>query len=140
VPRPAIISTLAGNAAFCCDSLGTGANAHFRTPFSLALDNAGNLYVGEGPGVIRKVTPQGVVTTLPIKSAELSFNGGTGTSNLAFDTSGNLYVADEFNQIIRKITPQNVVTTVIGTPAQVGIALAPLAASLADPQGVVVLP
>ena len=137
-----VVSTLAGTAGTCCANSvdGTGASAHFNSPFSLALDSEGNLYAGEGQGVIRKITPQGVVTTLPLASAKLSFNGGTGSSNLAIDRSGNLYVADEYNQVIRKITPQNVVTTVIGAPAHVGIALSPLPADLADPKGIVVLP
>jgi sugar lactone lactonase YvrE len=136
-----VVSTLAGSAGTCCASTdGTGSSARFDSPFSLTLDGAGNLYVGEGQGVIRKITPQGVVTTLPTASAGLAFNGGTGGSNLSMDTSGNLYVADEYNQVIRKISPQNAVTTVIGLPAHVGLAVAPLPASLAEPRGVVVLP
>jgi sugar lactone lactonase YvrE len=137
-----VVSTLAGAPGLCCgDSVdGTGSGAHFDGPFSLALDIGGNLYVGEGQGKIRKVTPQGVVTTLPLASAGLSFNGGTGGSNLSIDGSGNLYVADEYNQVIRKIGPQGAVTTIIGSPARVGLAVAPLPASLANPRGVAVLP
>ena len=136
-----VVSTLAGLAGACCASVdGTGSSARINSPFSLTLDGSGNLYVGEGQGSIRKVTAQGVVTTLPIASAGLSFNGGTGGSNLSADASGNLYVADEYNQVIRKISPESAVTTVIGLPAHVGIAVAPLSASLADPRGVAVLP
>ena len=111
-----VVSTLAGTAGPCCgDSVdGSGSSAHFDGPFSLTLDTGGNLYVGEGQGKIRKVTPQGVVTTLPLASGGLSFNGGTGSSNLSIDGSGNLYVADEYNQVIRMISPQGAVTTIIG--------------------------
>ena len=135
-----VSATLAGD-GMCCGSVdGTGTSARFNSPYSITLDTAGNLFVGEYLGVIRKITPQGVVTTLPLASAALPFSTSSGTSNLAFDKSDNLYVADEYNHVIRKITPQGAVTTVIGAPARVGIALSPLPASLANPKGVVVLP
>lgn len=61
------VSTLAGLAGACCESVdGTGSSARLDSPFSITVDGAGNLYVGEGQGAIRKVTPKG--SSLPCRS------------------------------------------------------------------------
>lgn len=65
----------------------------------------------------------------------MSFNGGTGGSNLSVDTSGNLYVADEYNQVIRKISPENAVTTVIGLSNARGYRCGPAARISGEPTG-----
>jgi hypothetical protein len=45
----------------------------FNQPKALAMDGAGNLYVVEaGNDAIRKVTPDGVVTTLTLRQAQIS--------------------------------------------------------------------
>ena len=71
--------------------------------------------------MIRKISPDGTVTTLAGKLTKGSDNGkGKGASfshpdGLAVDRAGNVYVADVGNNKIRKITPRGVVTTVAGT-------------------------
>ncbi len=44
---------------------GMGAAARFSNPVGVAVDAAGNVYVGDsGNHTIRKITPAGIVTTL----------------------------------------------------------------------------
>lgn len=96
--------------------------AGFNGPTGVASDAKGNLYVADnGNNLIRKVSPQGVVTTFAGDGLRGSKNGtGAGAEfnqpqALAIDSSGNVYVADEGNNLIRKITSLGVVTTVAGS-------------------------
>ena len=103
---------------------GTGNNALFNTPNSVAADSADNLYVADsGNNTIRKITAAGVVTTLAGKAPFTGTANGTGASarfnapqGVTVDSSGNVYVADTNNQTIRKITSSGTVTTLAGTP------------------------
>jgi sugar lactone lactonase YvrE len=101
---------------------GKGSAATFYLPEGLAVDHAGNVYVADCyNNMIRKITPDGVVSTLAGKAAKGSKDGkGKAASfshpdGLAVDRSGNVYVADVANNKIRKITPDGVVTTIAGT-------------------------
>ena len=88
------------------------AAAQFYQPQGVAVDSAGNVYVADtGNQTIRKITSGGVVTTLAGLAGNYGSNDGTGTNaqfygpaGVAVDGSGNLYVADYFNQTIRKVT------------------------------------
>ena len=85
------------------------------------MDTAGNLYVADQYNHrIRKVTPQGGVSTLA-GSNEGGFADGEGSNarfnqpnGIAVDTAGNLYVADTGNNRIRKITSKGEVSTFAG--------------------------
>jgi len=100
---------------------GTGTAARFKNPLGLAMGPKGNLYIADYDNHrIRKMTPEGVVTTFAGQSsyghvngkgAEAKFNKPLG---LAFDSAGNLFVADHSNHRIRKITPAGQVTTFAG--------------------------
>ncbi|HEY5750799.1 MAG TPA: IPT/TIG domain-containing protein [Chryseolinea sp.] len=112
------VSTLAGNGSTGYTDA-TGTNARFTQNDVIAMDANLNIAVADD-NKIRKITQAGVVTTLAGSSA--GFENGTGTaakfngvSGLAFDRSGNLYVADVANNVIRKITPEGVTTTFAGT-------------------------
>lgn len=122
------VTTLAGNGneGYVDD---IGAEAEFSYPDSLAVDGAGNVYVTERDYDIdgyriRKITPEGEVTTLASIDGQLE-DASYYSSGVAVDASGNVYVTengyrwdyvdDQYNEYItckiRKITPSGDVTT-----------------------------
>jgi len=116
-----VVTTFAGTAGQAGDADGIGAAARFRIPTGLCVDASDNLYVGEAGGNrIRKITPQGVVTTFAgSTTAESGAANGTGTAarfwgivGLSIDAQNNIYVADSNNSRIRKVTSEGVVSTV----------------------------
>jgi serine/threonine protein kinase, bacterial len=106
-----VVTTLAGNLSGNGMSVdGVGAAANFSVPMGIAMDGSGNLYVADNlTGMIRKVTPGGVVTTIAGTGEQGAKDGPgkTATFNrptaIAIDGSGNLYVSDAGNYKVRKI-------------------------------------
>jgi sugar lactone lactonase YvrE len=123
------ITTIAGNGHGAGRTFGGGysgddgpaTGAELNMPAGVALDASGNLYVADWlNGRIRKVS-NGVITTVagggtqadpvyhgPATSARLH-----GPSGVAVDLSGNIYVADFYNNVIRRVS-NGVITTIAG--------------------------
>ncbi len=88
----------------------------------LAIDQADNIYIADTPShTIRKMTPDGTVTTVAGKTGEAGFvDGPTAEARFdspraaALDSAGNLYVADSNHHAVRMISPDGRVTTVAG--------------------------
>ncbi len=107
---------------------GNGTAARFSSPFAVAVDNAGNLYVADnGNQTVRKITPGGAVTTLAGDAGIAGITNGTGylarlasPAGVAVATNGNVYVANSGDHTIRKITAAGTVTTLAGSPTQWG--------------------
>lgn len=117
-----VVMTVAGSAGIVGSSDGKGADASFRGPYEVAVDLQSNLYVADMYNdLIRKITPEGVVTTLAGQAGVTGHTNGPGLSasfnepdGIAVDSSGYVYVADSMNDLIRKITPAGVVSTLAG--------------------------
>ena len=120
VTADGVVTTLAGY-VMSGSVDGTGTGAWFNHPSGLALDAAGNVFVADSWNHrIRKITPEGIVTTFA--GSTFGFSDGIGTAakfqyprDLTVDVAGNVYVADTDNNAIRKITAAGVVTTLPGT-------------------------
>ncbi|MFP5043030.1 T9SS type A sorting domain-containing protein [Parasediminibacterium sp. JCM 36343] len=117
-----IISTIAGsgpigfgNGDFSGDG-GLAVVAKLYSPIGIALDKNGNIFFSDGSNRIRKIDETGIITTIA-GSGKLGFNGGhsgdgglatSATLNhpegIAFDSDGNLFIADWHNNVIRKVS------------------------------------
>ena len=123
VTPAAAVTTLAGLAGSTGPDNGNGAAARFNSPFGVATDSAGNLYVVDtASNTIRMITPAGDVTTIAGTADVVGSADGTGAAasfnsprGIAADANDNLYVSDYGNYTIRKITSGGVVTTLAGT-------------------------
>ncbi len=121
------VNTFAGeNAIGLVD--GAAAVARFRYPTGITTDASGNIYVADYMNHrIRKITPNGVVSTLAGSGAIGVAGGGYAEglatiqaqfkfpTGVAVDKQGNIYVADQGNHRIRKIAPAGVVSTFAGS-------------------------
>lgn len=122
-------TTLAGRGSIGSTD-GTGINARFFNPASIAFNAAGDAYIADfGNHTIRKLAADGTVTTVAGKAGFSGHVDGAGAAArfeqpvaLAVDSSGNLFVADQADHVIRKVTPAGVVTTFAGQPGVAGSA------------------
>ncbi|HTD40675.1 MAG TPA: NHL repeat-containing protein [Mucilaginibacter sp.] len=119
-----IVTTIAGNGILGFAD-GDAKSASFSNPMGVAVDSSGNVYVADSRNnLIRKITPDGKVSTLAGSGKQGSADGkGTAASfffptALATDVIGNVFVADTHNSLIRKITPDGTVTTFAGKPTK----------------------
>ncbi len=118
-----VITTVAGTgtAGYSGDG-GQATSAQLNTPYGVAVDGQGNVYISDlNNQRIRKVSGGIITTVAGTGTAGFSGDGGQATSaqlnnpvGVAVDAQGNLYIADIVNQRIRKVSG-GVITTVAGT-------------------------
>ena len=137
-----IISTIAGSStsgSYSGDN-GVAISATLYYPWGVALDALGNIYIADQlNNRIRKVTvstqiPTVVPTAIPstntssqdiISTIAGNGNGDSGSATcailnkpqgIALDSSGNFYIADNYNHRIRKVNvTTGIITTIAGT-------------------------
>ncbi len=124
-----IITTIAGDGVegFAGDG-GPAAHAQLDGPTGVAVDKAGNVYIADGTvrgkNRIRRVDGvTGVIETVAGNGSQgYSGDGGPATlaqfsslGGLAIDASGNLYIADNFDNRVRMVSAATgIITTVAG--------------------------
>jgi sugar lactone lactonase YvrE len=148
-----IITTVAGNGAsgFSGDS-GPATAASLDFPQGVALDTAGNLYIGDSNRIRKVATGSGIISTVAGHGTFTGFSGDGGPATAAtlfgpqrvgLDVAGNLYIADYFNNRIRRVAAgSGIISTVAGigpvgsNGSFSGDGGAATAAALAVPNGV----
>ncbi len=143
------VSTLAGAAGAPGDADGAGSAARFNHPAGIATDNR-QIYVTDAyNSTVRRITLDGVVTTVAGSAGISGGNDGTGGSALfnqpagvAVDpasNTGSFYVADTGNGTIRRVTQAGAVTTLAGNAGIAGLGDGTGAGALFNqPRGLVV--
>lgn len=116
-----VVTTIAGGTEFSNSGStdGTGRDARFASPYDIAADAAGNLYVADGNNqAIRKITGDSVVTTLAGKApVHLQVDGPLLQArfreirDMTKDSAGNIFMID--GHTIRRISA-GTVTTIAG--------------------------
>ncbi len=131
---------------------GDALNARLGSPMGIAVDDRGNIYFSDTVNHrIRRVDARtgGIDTVVGTGKRGFDNDGGNadmatlnGPTGLAFDTLGNLYIADTGNQRIRMYTPKGYLYTVAGDGRKGynGNGMRPLSSSLNNPTGVAVSP
>ncbi|MCU1233068.1 MAG: repeat containing protein [Candidatus Solibacter sp.] len=120
------ITTIAGNgsAGFGGDS-GTASASQLNAPSGLAIDSKGNLYIADSSNHRVRMISGGTITTIA-GTGTAGFSGDKAAatsatlyipSGIAFDSTGNIYIADSGNNVIRKIV-SGTITTIAGDPGQ----------------------
>ena len=126
------ITTVAGigRGGFWGDG-GPAISAPLRWPRGVAIDGAGNLYIADsGNDRIRRVDSSGTITTIAgVGHGTFSEADGPAIAvvlnipmGLAFDGTGNLYIADTGHHHIRRMDPEGIITTIAGARNILGYA------------------
>jgi hypothetical protein len=100
---------------------GPATSAQLTYPLGLVFDDRGNLYVADELSV-RKIDPSGTITTVA-GTGRGGFSGDDGpateakltAADVALDSKGNLYIADDDNHRIRKVDKDGIIHTVAGS-------------------------
>ncbi len=123
-----IISTVAGNGiyGFSGDG-GIATAAELNGPMGVFADGTGNIFFADiGNERIREINTNGIINTIS-GNGIYSFSGDGGPATAASfrdpagicsDISGNIYVADEFNNRVRKINTNGIISTIAGCAAR----------------------
>ena len=125
--QQATIKTLAGQVGKngSTGDGGAATAALLNEPEQIALDSAGNIYIVELAGYVRRIDAHsGVITTIA-GTGKHGFGGDGGLATvatlssptgIAVDSSGNIYIADTGNARIRKIAASSgIISTIAGT-------------------------
>ena len=125
--------------------------ANLSGPRGVALGPDGSLYIADQlNGRIRRVGPDGIITTVAGTGSSLSSGDGGpateagvfGAADVAVGADGSLYIAETFGHRIRRVGPDGIITTVAGTGAEdfSGDEVPATKAQIGKPNGIAVGP
>lgn len=123
IDKDGVITPFAGNMYGYSGDGGSAINANM-SPYSLATDPSGNLYLSDDNNTrIRKVDKiSGIITTIAGNGKTgysgdggAAINAGLIVNGIACDSAGNLYISDASSDRIRKIDANGIITTFAGT-------------------------
>jgi PKD repeat protein len=119
-----IITTIAGTgiAGFNGDDI-QATSAEINNPNAVAIDANGNLYIADWDNRIRLVNSAGIISTVAGNgTGGYGGDGGQATATelnyptaIAFDASGNMYIADAANHRIRMVNSLGIISTIAGS-------------------------
>jgi len=130
LPVPARIVAGGGSTAF--GDQGDARAARLNHPTGVAADPLGNVYIADRDNHrIRRVTPDGVITTVAGTGARGNTGDGgpavlaqlNGPSSVSLDQAGNLYIADTGNHRVREFTPGGIMLAIASTVSPVDTAV-----------------
>lgn len=118
-----VVTRVAGGSIDCEAEGDTVDEMAILYPGGIALDADDNLYLTDGCNRVRRIAPNGAVTTVAgTGQAGYSGDGGPAVAArlnrpgaLAVDPDGNLYIADTWNHLVRRVDPSGTISTVAGT-------------------------
>jgi RHS repeat-associated protein len=117
-----VIVTVAGGGGLAGDGI-QATQAFLNFPLGIALGADGTLYIAdEGDHRVRRVTPDGIITTVA-GNGEAGYTGDGGPATnarmyypagLSPGPNGTLYIADTGNNVIRRVGSDGIIATVAG--------------------------
>ena len=120
----ATINTIAGNGSLTYNSDNIQATLAGMNPYGINKDKFGNIYIADyNNDRIRKVSPDGVITTVAGGGTAFPGDGGAATNasidgplNVVSDAEGNIYFVEYNTHRVRKVTvATGIITTIAGT-------------------------
>jgi len=124
------LTVVAGNGTPNKPTPGPATQSPLKAPEGVAIDSSGNLYIADTfNNVVEKVTPSGMLSIFagtgigehPSAGAFPPSAGVSATTsplfhpeNLAFDSAGNLYIADASNDLVERVTALGILSVIAG--------------------------